>query len=96
MWPLINEIKQQLDKKEKIQNHVILVFFEKKLFPKTWKPLITKWKSWRGSFILPKKAPETCNYPEHALRLQKERKIWQKSKISLIFFCEKPVSKPVN
>ena len=34
--------------------------------------------------------------PKHALRLQKDRQIVQKSKISLLFFCEKPVSKPVN
>ena len=39
---------------------------------------------------------ETCNYPEQDLRLQKERQIWQKSKINLLFFCEKPVSKPVK
>ena len=32
-----------------------------------------------------KKALETCNYPEHVLRLQKEHQIWQKSKINLVF-----------
>ena len=31
MWPVINEKKQQLDKKEKkMQNYVILVFLRKK------------------------------------------------------------------
>ena len=96
MWPLIHENKQQLDKKEKkMQNYVKFVFFEKNLFPKTWKPLITKWKSWIGSIIFPKETLETCNYPEHVLRLQKERQIWQKSKINLHFLW-KPVSKPVN
>ena len=38
-----------------------------------------------GSFILPKEALETWIYPEHVLRLQKERQIWQKSKNNLIF-----------
>ena len=42
MWALINENKQQLEKKKKVQNFSILVFFEKKLFPKTKKPLITE------------------------------------------------------
>ena len=54
-----------------------------------------KMKKWICSFILPKEALETWNYPEHVLRLQKERQIWQKSKTNL-HFCEKPVSKPVN
>ena len=30
-------------------------------------------------------ALESCNQPEHVLRLQKERQIWQKSKINLFF-----------
>ena len=60
IWPLINENKQQLDKKE-CKNMYYLFSFEKNLFPKTWKPLITKWKSWIGSFILPKVALKTCN-----------------------------------
>ena len=38
-----------------------------------------------GSFILPKEALDTCNYPEYVLGLQKERQIRQKSKISLLF-----------
>ena len=38
-----------------------------------------------GPFILPQEPPETCNHTEFILRLQKERKIWQKSKINLIF-----------
>ena len=39
MWPLVNEIKQQLDKKEKkMQNYVILVFiFRKKIYLKRHK-----------------------------------------------------------
>ena len=53
-------------------------------------------KNWIGSFIFPKEALETYNYPEHVLRLQKERQIWQKSKIKLLFFVKNPVSKPVN
>ena len=32
-----------------------------------------------------KEALETCNYPEYLLPLQKERQIWQKSKIHLYF-----------
>ena len=32
-----------------------------------------------------KKTLEKCNYPEYVLRLQKERQIWQKSKIHLLF-----------
>ena len=67
-----------------MQNNVIF-FFEKNLFPKTWKPLITKWITWIGLLNLPKEALENCNYPEHVLRLQKERQIWQKSKINLHF-----------
>ena len=55
-----------------------------------------KIKNWISSFILPKEALKTCNYPEQVLRLQKERQIWQKSKINWLFFCEKPVSKPVK
>ena len=55
-----------------------------------------KMKKRIGSFTLPKEALETCNYPEQVLRLQKERQIRQKSKTNLLFFCEKPVSKPVK
>ena len=73
-----------------------LFSFEKNLFPKTWKPLITKWKSWIGSSIPPKETLETCKYPEYVLRLQKERQIWQKSNIHLLFFVRKPVWKPVK
>ena len=29
---------------KKKQDYVKLVFIEKSLFPKTWKPLVTKWK----------------------------------------------------
>ena len=36
-----------------------------------------------------KEALETWNYREHVLRLQKERQIWQKSKIILTFFLWK-------
>ena len=32
---------------------------------------------------------ETWNYPEQVLRLQKERQIWQKSQIHLLFFVKK-------
>ena len=67
-------------------NYVILVFFfEKNLFPKTWNPLITKWKILIGSSIFSQEALETCSYPEYVLRLQKQRQIWQKSKIHLPF-----------
>ena len=41
MWRFFIENKQQLDKKEKKQSYVILVFFEKNLSPKR---LITKLK----------------------------------------------------
>ena len=42
MWPLINQNKQQLDKKEKdAKLYKTCFFFEKNLFPKTKKPLIT-------------------------------------------------------
>ena len=34
-------------------------------------------------------AHEACNYPEHVLRLQKERQIWQKSKLIFTFFLWK-------
>ena len=34
MWPLISENKQKLDKKEKKQNYVILVYFRKKFISK--------------------------------------------------------------
>ena len=54
MWPLISENKQKLDKKEKKQNYVILVFFSKKFYFQ--KQLITKWKIWIGSSILSKEA----------------------------------------
>ena len=37
-----------------------------------------------------KKALETCNYTEQVLRLQKERQIWQKSNINLLFFVKNP------
>ena len=41
--PFINEYKPQLDKKEKKCKIMKYLFsFEKKVFPKTWKPLITK------------------------------------------------------
>ena len=90
MWPLINENKQQLDKEEKCKIMYYLIFFEKNLIPKTWKPLITKWKSWIGSFILPKETLETCTYPEYVLRLQKERQMWQKTKFPLLFFVKNP------
>ena len=53
-----------------------------------------KMKNWLGSFLRPKEAFETCNYPEHVFRLQKERQTWQKSKKNY-FFCEKHVWKPV-
>ena len=53
-----------------MQIYVILVFFfVQNLFPKTWKPLITKLKNWIGTFILPNEAVETCNCPEKVLRL---------------------------
>ena len=52
--------------------------------------IIYKTKKWIGSFfILRKPSSETCNYPEHVLTLRKERQIWQKSKICLLFFCKK-------
>ena len=49
------------------------------------KAISYKMKNWISSFILPEEALETCNYPEHVLRLQKERQTWQKSKINLLF-----------
>ena len=55
-----------------------------------------KMKKLNRYFNCSKKVLETCNYPEHVLRLQNERQILQKSNINLLFFCEKPVSKPVN
>ena len=44
MCPLINENKQQLDKKKEKKAKLCntCFFFEKKLFPKTQIPLITK------------------------------------------------------
>ena len=42
MWPLINKNKQQLDKKEKMQNYVILVFFRKKFISKDMKSINRK------------------------------------------------------
>ena len=62
MRPLINENKQQLDKKEKMQNYVIL-FFRKKFVSKDMKAINFKMKNWIGSFILPNTALETYNYP---------------------------------
>ena len=44
-----------------------------------------------GSFIRPKKDPETRYYPEYVLRLQREPQICQKSII-----VKKPLSKPVK
>ena len=37
--PLINENKQQWDKKKKMQNYVILVFFRKKFISKDMKAI---------------------------------------------------------
>ena len=44
MWPLINEIEQQLDKKKKMQNYVILVFFRKIFISKDMKAINYKMK----------------------------------------------------
>ena len=60
-------------------------FYRKKFISKDMKAISYKMKNWIGSFILPKEALETCNYPEHVLRLQKERQTWPKSKINLLF-----------
>ena len=43
-----------------------------------------------GSYIPPKEALGTCNYPEQVLHLRKERQIWQKSKINLLSFVKNP------
>ena len=64
-------------------------FYRKKFISKDMKAISYKMKNWIGSFILPKEALETCNYPEHVLRLQKERQTWQKSQKLIYFFCEK-------
>ena len=60
-------------------------FYRKKFISKDMKAISYKMKNWISSFILPTEALRTCNYPEHVLRLQKERQTWQKSKISLLF-----------
>ena len=70
-----------------MQNYVTWFFFEKNLFPRKLKPLITKWKIWIGSSILPKEALETCNYPEYVLRLQKNVR-FDKNQKFIYFFCE--------
>ena len=70
-------------------------FYRKKFISKDMKAINYKKKKWIGLFILPKEALKTCNYPELVIRLQKERQIWQKSKIKLLFFVKNPVSKPV-
>ena len=44
MWPLIDENKQKLDKKEKMQNYVILVFIQKKFISKNMKAMYYKMK----------------------------------------------------
>ena len=49
----------------------------------------------RTRCFLPKETSDTCIDPEYILGLQKERKIWQKSKTNILF-CEKAVSKPVK
>ena len=46
MWPLINENKQQLDKREKMQNYEMLVFFRKKFNSKDMKAINCKMKKW--------------------------------------------------
>ena len=48
-----------------------------------------KMKSWIGSFVLPKEAVETCNYPKQILLLQKERQIIKKNQKLIYFFLWK-------
>ena len=53
------------------------------------KAIIYKMKNLIGSFILPRETFETWNYPEYIWRLQKERKMCQKSNL-IYFFLKNP------
>ena len=53
------------------------------------KAIIYKTKNQIGSFILPKEAFETCNYPEHVLRLQNNVKNDKNQKL-IYFFVKNP------
>ena len=59
LWPLINENKQQFDKKKrkKMQNYVILVFFRKKFISKDMKAINYKMKTMKRLVYSSKGSP---------------------------------------
>ena len=96
MWPLIIENKQQLDKKKKMQNYVILVFFRKKFISKDIKALNYKMKNLKRFNHSSKENPSDLQLSRICLTSTKRTSNMIKIKNSFTFFCEKPVWKPVS
>ena len=93
MWPLTNENRQQLDKKSKI---IYLFFFREEFISKGIKAINYKMKNLNRFVHSSNGSPRELQISRLCLTSTKKRQIWRKSKIHLIFFCEKPVWKPVK
>ena len=92
MGPLINENKQQLDKKGKnIQNYVILVFFRKKFISKD-KAINYNIKNLNRL----KRKPLRTAINQKMSYVYKKNVKYDKNRKFIYFFCEKPVWKPVK
>ena len=68
-----------------MQNYVIFVFFRKKFISKDMKAIKYKMKKLNRFVHSSKRSPWELQLSKYVLRLQKERQIWQKSRIHLPF-----------
>ena len=73
---------------------MIFLNFSKQIIFEVIKSISYKMKNWTCSFICPNEVLENRKYSGYVLRQQKERQIWQKSKISSFFVAKNPSRSP--
>ena len=89
IWPLINENKQKLDKKEKTQNYVILVFFRKKFISKDMKTINYKIKKLNRFVYSSNGNPRDLQLTRTCLKSTKKNVKYNKNQKLIYFFLWK-------